>query len=112
MLFRHFVYFYFEEFEDTKTAIIIRKSKERQHNGLKKRSKKNIISILMVIVHSFLGSKYQHVHTFENFVSARTRKTKLIYYLYSEILMIAVFVSSNSSYLCYECYLFIIDDLL
>jgi hypothetical protein len=40
----------------------------------------------MIIVHSFLGSKYLHVHTFENFFSAHTRKTKLIYYLYSEIL--------------------------
>jgi hypothetical protein len=48
--------------------------------------KKSIISILMVIVHSFLGSKYLHVHTFENFFSAHTRITKLIYYLYSEIL--------------------------
>ena len=27
-------------------------------------------------------------------------------------IMITAFVSSNSSYLCYECYLFIIDDLL
>ena len=40
----------------------------------------------MVIVHSFLGSKYLHVHTFENFFSAHMRITKLMYYLYSEIL--------------------------
>jgi hypothetical protein len=46
----------------------------------------SIISILMVIVHSFLGSKHLHVHTFENFFSAHMRITKLIYYLYSEIL--------------------------
>jgi hypothetical protein len=78
------------EFEDTKAVIIIRKSKERQHNGLKKKNKKSIISILMVIVHSFLGSKYLHVHTFENFFSAQMRITKLIYYLYSEILSFCI----------------------
>jgi hypothetical protein len=64
------------------------------------KNKKSIISILMIIVHSFLGSKYLHVHTFENFFSAHTRITKLIYYLYSEYVLTSVgktFIKINNA---------------
>jgi hypothetical protein len=67
-----------KEFEDTKAVIIIRKSKERQHNGLKKKNKKK---------YHFSINDYCTI-------------------------MITAFVSSNSSCQRYECYLFIIDDLL